>query len=69
MESLPAPVSLDAEWGSFTAAVRVEGDEVTVLHEFHSKSFREPPEEYDSFRTFVRALNKAYGGRIVLISQ
>ena len=69
VESLPAPVSLDAEWGSFTAAVRVEGDEVTVLHEFHSKSFREPPEEYDSFRTFVRALNKAYGGRIVLISQ
>ena len=69
VESLPAPVSLDTEWGSFTATARVEGDEVTVLHEFRSKPFREAPDRYESFRTFVRALNKAYGGRIVLVSQ
>lgn len=69
VESLPAPVTLDTEWGSFTATVQVEGDEVTVIHEFRSKPFREAPDRYDSFRTFIRAINKAYGSQIVLVSQ
>ena len=69
VESLPAPVSLDTEWGTFTATAEQADGIVTVLQEFRSKPFRESPDRYDDFRTFVRALNKAYGGRIVLVSQ
>jgi hypothetical protein len=69
VESLPAPVSLDTEWGTFTATAEQADGVVTILHEFRSKPFRESPDRYDDFRTFVRALNKAYGGRIVLVSQ
>ena len=69
VESLPAPVSLDTEWGTFTATAEQADGIVTILHEFRSKPFRESPDRYDDFRTFVRALNKAYGGRIVLVSQ
>lgn len=69
VESLPAPVSLDTEWGAFTATAEQADGVVTVVHEFRAKPFRESPDRYDDFRTFVRALNKAYGGRIVLVSQ
>lgn len=69
VESLPTPVSLDTEWGSFTATARQEEGTVTVLHEFRSKPFRESPDRYDDFRTFVRAVNKAYSANIVLVAQ
>lgn len=69
VESLPAPVSLDTEWGSFTAMASQEDGVVTVLQEFRSKPFRASSDQYDSFRTFIRAVNKAYGSKIVLVSQ
>ena len=69
VESLPAPVSLDTEWGTFTATAKQADGVVTVLHEFRSKPFREAPDRYDDFRTFVRALNKAYAAKIVLVAQ
>ena len=69
VESLPAPVSLDTEWGTFTATAEQADGVVTVLHEFRSKPFRESPDRYDDFRTFVRALNKAYAAKIVLVAQ
>ena len=68
VESLPSPVSLDTEWGTFTASAQEEDGVVTILHEFQSKPFRESPESYDGFRTFVRAINKAYAANIVLVS-
>ena len=69
VEDLPAPVSLDTEWGTFTATVQEKDGVVTVLHEFRSKRFRESPDKYDGFRTFIRAVNKAYSANIVLITQ
>ena len=69
VETLPAPVSLDTEWGSFTATVLQENDLIIVVHEFRSKPFRQPADRYDDFRSFIRSVNKAYSANIVLVSQ
>ena len=69
VESLPAPVSQDTEWGTFTASAKEEDGAVTVLHEFRAKPFRESPDSYDRFRTFVRAVNKAYSANVVLVKE
>ena len=42
---------------------------VTVLQEFRSKPFRASSDQYDSFRTFIRAVNKAYTAQIVLVKE
>ena len=69
VESLPNPVSLDTEWGTFTATAQEEDGTVTITQELRFKQFRESPDHYDSFRTFIRALNKAYSANIVLVSK
>ena len=68
VESLPAPVSLDTEWGTFTASIQEEDGLVTILHEFCTKPFRESAGQYDGFRTFIRAVTKAYAANVVLVS-
>ena len=68
VESLPAPVTLDTEWGVLTATAEENDGVVTVLQELRVKRFRESPDRYDDFRTFIRAANKAYKAQIVLIS-
>ena len=69
VENLPPPFSLDTEWGSFTSTADIGDGVVTVHQEFRSKPFRVSPDRYDDFRTFVRALNKAYSAGIVLIAE
>ncbi|MBR5255824.1 MAG: DUF3857 domain-containing protein [Bacteroidales bacterium] len=69
VESLPNPVSLDTEWGTFTASAQEQDGMVTILQELRFKQFREGPDHYDSFRTFIRAINKAYSSNIVLVSK
>ena len=69
VENLPAPVSLDTEWGTFTSTVQEEDGVVTVRHEIYTKPFRESPDRYDGFRSFIRAVNKAYSANIVLVGQ
>ena len=69
VESLPAPVSLDTEWGSLTVEAKEDGGMVTVLQDFRIRPFRESPDSYDRFRTFIRAVNKAYTAQIVLVKE
>ena len=40
-----------------------------VFQEFITKRFREPAERFDDFRTFVRAVNKAYQANLVLVKE
>ena len=68
VESLPAPVSMDTEWGALTVRAEEKDGVVTILQELRIKPFRESPDHYDSFRTFLRAANKAYAAQIVLVS-
>ena len=67
LESLPAPVETDSEWGTFKAVVSQDEGGVTLIHEFRLKRFHEPADRYDGYRTFVRAVNKAYGKGLVLV--
>ena len=69
LENVPTPVSLDAEWGTFTATYEVEGDTVRIVQEFTLKRFREPADRFDDFRTFIRAINKAYQANLVLVKK
>lgn len=69
LESLPAPVETESEWGTFKASVTQNERDVTLIHEFRLKRFHEPAEQYDSYRTFVRAVNKAYGKGLVLVKK
>ena len=69
LESLPAPVETDSEWGAFKAIVSQDEGGVTLIHEFRLKRFHEPAEQYDSYRTFVREVNKAYGKELVLVKK
>ena len=68
-ESLPNPVSLDTEWGTFTSSCELKDGTVVVFQEFITKRFREPAERFDDFRTFVRAVNKAYQANLVLVKE
>ena len=67
-ESLPKPVSLDTEWGTFTFTAQVEDDAILLSYELRIKRFRESPDRFDDFRTFFRAVNKAYQAELVLVS-
>ena len=67
LESIPAPVETDSEWGTFKAVVSQDEGGVTLVHEFRLKRFHEPADRYDGYRTFVRAVNKAYGKGLVLV--
>ena len=69
LENTPAPVSLDTEWGTFTSTCEVEGDTVLIVQELATKRFREPAERFDDFRTFIRAINKAYQSNLVLVKK
>ena len=69
VESLPAPVSLDTEWGSLTVDVKQEDGKVTVLQEFRVRPFRESPDSYERFRSFIRSVNKAYTAHLVLVKE
>ena len=69
LENVPAPVSLDEEWGTFTATYEAEGDTVRIVQEFTQKRFREPAERFEDFRTFIRAINKAYQANLVLVKK
>ena len=69
LENVPAPVSLDEEWGTFTSTYEVEGDTVRIVQEFTQKRFREPAERFEDFRTFIRAINKAYQANLVLVKK
>ena len=67
VESVPDPVQMDEEWGTFTSTV-TNGDGVITVDQFlHLKRFQEDPSSYAAYRTFARALNKAYEASIVLV--
>ena len=67
-ENLPRPVSLDTEWGRFTFSAEVEERDIVIDYEMIIKRFRESPDRFDDFRTFMRAVNKAYQAELVLVS-
>ena len=67
VESLPKNVSLDTEWGVFSARTTQDGNVVTILYSLRMNAFREPAARYDDLRTFLRAVEKSYTASVVLV--
>ncbi|MFY9344087.1 MAG: DUF3858 domain-containing protein, partial [Planctomycetota bacterium] len=63
---LPAPVQLDAAFGSFAMRWRADGDAVVVERDLHLTRPRIAPAEYAAFRDFVGAI-KAADSQLVLL--
>ena len=70
-ESIPAPVTLDTEWGSMESQVTLSpgGREMEVRQTFTIKAFRAPASSYASFRDFARAVNRAYAATAVFVKE
>ena len=69
IEAVPPPVHLDTEWGTFTSSCNEEDGIIVIDQEIRTNRFREAPDRFDDFRTFIRAVNKAYDAQIVLVRQ
>ncbi|MBR1539064.1 MAG: hypothetical protein IJ636_06115 [Bacteroidales bacterium] len=69
VESIPQPIRLDDDWGTFTSEITVGDGTVTVDQFLHLKSFEADRSRYSDYRSFARALNKAYDASIVLIAE
>jgi len=70
-ESIPAPVTLNTEWGSMESQVTLSpgGREMEVRQTFTIKAFRAPASSYASFRDFARAVNRAYAATAVFVKE
>jgi transglutaminase-like putative cysteine protease len=66
-EAMPQPVSLQSEFGTYSAAVKVEGDVITYIRTMDHKSGTFPAGSYAALASFYNAVYKADRARIVLV--
>lgn len=66
VESLPAMVERDEDWGRFHSDFRVEDRTVVIDQSVQLKKCTADKSRYPEYRDFARTLNKAYGSTIVL---
>jgi len=66
VESLPAPVELEAEFGRYRRVYSVEGDRITLERRLAFEETRVPAEAYGAFREFLGAIERAEADRPVL---
>lgn len=67
VESIPEPVELHTVWGDFVASASQKGsDTVLTKVSYTFRPARIPKENYDQFRSFARAVNRAFESKIVL---
>jgi tetratricopeptide (TPR) repeat protein len=61
----PAPQKLDTPFGSFSISVERSASRVTVKSRLAFAKTRIPPAEYEAFRAFCQAADRAFGQRVV----
>ena len=66
IESMPKDVNLDTQWGRFQSHISVEGNNITIVQIIHAYRFEAPAQSYEDYKTFARAVNKAYSSSLVL---
>lgn len=69
LETVPAAVSVDSEWGSVTSSFLLSPDrrQISVSQAVRTKSFSEPASKYPSYRDYVREVNKLFSSSLVLV--
>jgi hypothetical protein len=63
---LPLPLSMDTPFGSFAIKVEEAAGKVTVKSTLTLKKARITPGEYQGFRAFCEAVDRAFGQRVVV---
>ena len=70
VESIPEPVELHTGWGDFVASASIKGSDTVVTKVSYTfRPARIPKENYDQFRSFARAVNRAFESKIVLAKE
>jgi len=63
---VPLPLSMDTPYGSFAIKVEDAGGKVTVKSTLVLKKARILPGEYQGWRAFCEAVDRAFGQRVVV---
>ncbi len=63
---VPLPLSMDTPFGSFSIKVEDTGGKITVRSVLTLKKARIAPGEYQAWRTFCEAVDRAFGQRVVV---
>lgn len=66
VDFIPEPVSLDAEFASYSLDYSVNGSVISVTETLKVKECKMPASEYDSYRSFSKACGKAMQAKIIL---
>jgi cellulose synthase operon protein C len=66
VRSLPSPQKLDTPFGAFNVSFEQAPGKVTLRTSLSFRKSRIAPAEYDAFRSFCEAVDRAFGQRIVV---
>jgi transglutaminase-like putative cysteine protease len=66
-ESVPAPVNLQSDFGTFSCNTTITGNVVTYIRNISIKEGLYPAASYPKLETFYGAINKADRARVVLV--
>ncbi|MBC9913208.1 DUF3857 domain-containing protein [Chitinophaga varians] len=68
-ESLPAPVSLQTKFGSYTATATMKGNTITYIRTLQRKAGTFPAADYNDFAKFYTTIYRADRNRMVLVKE
>lgn len=68
-ESLPAPVSLQTKFGSYSTTTIMKGNTITYIRKLQRKAGTFPAAEYNEFAKFYTTIYRADRNRMVLVKE
>ncbi|NML38251.1 DUF3857 domain-containing protein [Chitinophaga sp. G-6-1-13] len=68
-ESMPAPVSLQTKFGSYSATATMKGNTITYIRKLQRKAGTFPATDYNEFAKFYTTIYRADRNRMVLIKE
>lgn len=66
IEGLPRPADLKSKFGNFHSSVRVNDNEIWIVHNLFMRKGIYAPEEYAAFLDFRKQVAEQYNGKIIL---
>ncbi|SHM69263.1 Transglutaminase-like enzyme, putative cysteine protease [Chitinophaga jiangningensis] len=69
IESLPQPVSLQTKFGTYDAAVKMNGNTVTYIRKYNIQSGRFPAADFSAYASFINSVYKAERNTMVLVKE
>lgn len=68
-EALPAPVSLQTKFGSYSAVATMKGNTITYIRKLQRKAGTFPAADYNEFAKFYTSIFRADRSRMVLVKE